>query len=391
LRIGFQIEHLDPARGGAETYVYRLTEDLLAAGHEVHLFAGNFGKVPPGAYSHRILRRGLTRWERDLLFARAAETAVRHERLDVTVAVDLMYGADVLHPHGGTFLGNRRQNLLLLPNAYLRSLKGAFDAVNPRLRARLAIEAQQYAAEPPPEVVAVSNMVRRDVAEFYGVSDDRLHLIYNGVDVDRFSPGARLAKREEARQAWGLRPGQTCFLLVAHNFRLKGLVQLIEAAAVLDADPADWRILVVGRANPRPYQRRARRLGCLGRFLFAGAAADILPAYAAADAYVHPTWYDPCSLVVLEAMAGGLPVVTTRFNGASELMLDGREGFLLDTPRNTAALAGAMRALLDGGRRAEMGQAARATAEQYPLSRNFAQMIAVLERACARRRKEAAS
>jgi UDP-glucose:(heptosyl)LPS alpha-1,3-glucosyltransferase len=390
LRIGFQIEHLDPARGGAETYVYRFAEELLAAGHEVHLFAADFGKVPPGAFSHRIMRRGLSRWGRDLRLARAAERAVRRERLDVTVAVGHTYGADVLHPHGGTLRGGRRQALRLVRRPALRALKAAFDALNPRVRSRLSIEARQFAEEPPPEVVAVSRMVWRDVQEFYGVPDDRLHLVYNGVDLERFSPAACLSKRQEARAAMRIEWGETCFLLVAHNFRLKGVRELIEAAAALHRR-TPWRVIVVGKGDPRPYERLARRLGCRDRFSFPGPAADVLPAYAAADAYVHPTWYDPCSLVVLEALACGLPVVTTAFNGAAELIEDGRDGFVLDTPRNAAALVGAMEALLDARRRAEMGRAARAAAQQCSLGRNLRQMTAVLERACARREKEGAS
>jgi UDP-glucose:(heptosyl)LPS alpha-1,3-glucosyltransferase len=178
--------------------------------------------------------------------------------------------------------------------------------------------------------------------------------------------------------------------LVAHNFRLKGVRELIEAAAALHRR-TPWRVIVVGKGDARPYERLARQLGCRDRFSFPGPAADVLPAYAAADAYVHPTWYDPCSLVVLEALACGLPVVTTAFNGAAELIEDGRDGFLLDTPRNAPALAGAMEALLDVGQRAAMGRAARATAEQFSLSRNLRQMVAVLERACARKEKEGAS
>ena len=112
---------------------------------------------------------------------------------------------------------------------------------------------------------------------------------------------------------------------------------------------------------------------------------DVVPAYAAADVYVQPTWYDPCSLVVLEALACGRPVITTRFNGASELMEDGREGLILDTPADIDALAEAMRELLDADLRRRMGRAARETAELHPIERNFEEMMAVFEEAAARK------
>jgi len=224
--------------------------------------------------------------------------------------------------------------------------------------------------------------------EFYRVPDERLHLVYNGVDVKHFSPEACRSRRDEARNRLGLAESETCFLLVAHNFKLKGVRELVESAGLLHGDRAGqdlWRIVVVGKGNPRPYQRLAERLGCAGRIHFVGPAADVLPAYAAADVYVHPTWYDPCSLVVLEALACGLPVITTRFNGAGELMEDGREGFVLDSPADAARLAETMERLLDPGLRGPMGEAARRAAEQYPMERNFREMLEVFTRVAGRK------
>ena len=384
MKIGFQIEHLDPARGGAETYVYRFGEQLLANGHEVHFIAASFGKSLPGAFTHRIMLRGLTRWTQDLRFARSADRAARRAKLDVVVATGRTYGANVLQPHGGTFRGSHRQNILRLGGVTAKGLKRAFDAVNPRVIMQCAIEGAQYAADPPPQVVALSQMVRADMKQFYNVPDERLHVIYNGVDLDRFDPKVCAAKREEARRALGLQDAQTCFLLVGHNFRLKGLRELVKSAARLKETDGAWRVVVVGKGNPRPYQRLTRSLGCGEWFVFPGAAADILPLYGASDVCVLPTWYDPCSLVTLEALACGRPVITTRFNGAAELMEDGREGFLLSSPAGTVPLAHAMEQMLDADVRAAMGQAARRTAEEHPLARNFREMMAVFEAAAAR-------
>ena len=384
MKIGFQIERLDPARGGAETYVHRFAQTLLAAGHEVHLLAEDFISAPSGAVTHIVLRRGLTRSERDWRFARACGRAARRAGLDVVVAVGRTFGANVLQPHGGTLGGSRRQNLAMIRNAAFRGLKRAFDWLNPRLRTQRWIEARQYAAFPPPEVVAISGMVQRDMQQFHHVPDERLHLVYNGVDLERFSPAACAAQRAEARRTWGLADDETCFLIVAHNFRLKGVRELVEAAARLDRI-RPWRVVVIGRARPGPYLAHAEHLGCANRFLFPGAMRDVTAAYAASDIYVQPTWYDPCSLVVLEALACGRPVITTRFNGACELMEDGREGLLLDSPAEIDRLTEAMRHLLDADRRAAMGRAARQTAEQHSLQRNFREMMAVFERALARK------
>jgi UDP-glucose:(heptosyl)LPS alpha-1,3-glucosyltransferase len=384
VKIGFQIERLDRARGGAETYVHRFAQALLAVGHEVHLFAEDFVSAPQGAITHIVMRQGLTRAESDWRFARASGRAARRANLDVVVAVGRTFGANVLQPHGGSLWASRRQNLRLIRNPFLRGGKRVFDWFNPRIRTQGLIEARQYAAFPPPEVVAISRMVQRDIRQFHHVPDERLHVVYNGVDLERFQPAACKARRAEARRAWNLADGETCFLIVAHNFRLKGVRELIEAAAWLDRKKS-WRVVVVGKGRAWRYQARAEELGCSDRVVFAGPMDDVVAAYAASDVYVQPTWYDPCSLVVLEALACGRPVITTRLNGASELMEDGREGLVLDTPAEVERLADAMSRLMDGDRRAAMGRAARETAEQHSLERNFRQMMAVFEQAVARK------
>jgi UDP-glucose:(heptosyl)LPS alpha-1,3-glucosyltransferase len=102
---------------------------------------------------------------------------------------------------------------------------------------------------------------------------------------------------------------------------------------------------------------------------------DAIPSYAAADVFIHPTWYDPCSLVTLEASASGLPVVTTRFNGASEMMRDGAEGFILDDPADVPQLAGRMRELLHPALRARQGAAGRALAMEHTFEQQTKQFL----------------
>lgn len=140
--------------------------------------------------------------------------------------------------------------------------------------------------------------------------------VYNGVDIERFSPARCESLRSAQRIAWGISGAETVFLLVAHNFALKGVRELIAAFATVARKDSNAHLVIAGKDRPGRYRRQADILGCGDRVQFVGAIADSLAAYAAADAYVHPTYYDPCSLTVLEALACGLPVITTEFNGA---------------------------------------------------------------------------
>jgi UDP-glucose:(heptosyl)LPS alpha-1,3-glucosyltransferase len=107
--------------------------------------------------------------------------------------------------------------------------------------------------------------------------------------------------------------------------------------------------------------------------------SDPCPFYAAADVYVHPTWYDPCSLTVIEALAGGIPVITTRFNGASEFLTEGQEGFVIADPADTVALAEKMRVLLDPELRFTMGADARRLAIKHTFEQQTAEFLSLYD------------
>ena len=147
----------------------------------------------------------------------------------------------------------------------------------------------------------------------------------------------------------------------------------------------DVRLVIVGGKHIDSWRRYVARLGLSGQVVFAGRVDDPLPYYAAADCYVHPTYYDPCSLVVLEAAACGLPLITSRYNGASEMFRDGEDVLLVDDPADDAELAGAMRTLLDDAARRRLGAAARATILQHSFQRNVDQILEIYQEILDRR------
>lgn len=370
MRIGFETELFDPARGGTEVYVSRFARQMLAAGHEVHLFSGDFREPPAGARLHRVTP----------YHPAALQAAIAAAGLDVVVGTGRRPGMNVFQPHGGTFLGSRRQNLALIRNPILRRLQAWFNSVNPKCRAAIRLEREQYVQQHPrPLFVAISQHVRDDMRRDYQVPDDRLHVVYHGVDTEQFSPVQRAAQRDEMRRAWGIGPETVCYLLVAHNFRLKGARELIEAAGRIRRERRDFAVVIVGKGKPGPFQRLARRLGCGNVVRCPGPLREVERAYAAADVYVQPAWYEPFGLVVLEALACGLPVIASRFTGAAELMTEGVEGHIVDTPADTATLAARMLDLFDAGHRARMGSRARALAERHTQQHHFNAMMKVFE------------
>jgi UDP-glucose:(heptosyl)LPS alpha-1,3-glucosyltransferase len=224
----------------------------------------------------------------------------------------------------------------------------------------------------------LSNFVAEDLRRLHGVADDRIRIVPNGVDTERFSPVHRAKYRLEMRQTLGIDKGTITALFVAQSFRLKGIDVLLRCMALLNAAQSPVHLVVVGGKKLSYWRRRAVRLGLQETVSFVGPQPDPVPYYAAADLLVHPTYYDPCSLVLLEAAASGLPLVTTQdFNGVAEMITDGVEGFLLSDPDASGELASRIHSLADGRLRTTMGDAARRFALRCPFDRKVDQLLDV--------------
>lgn len=380
MKIGLVLDCYDPRRGGVEQWTHQFANQLLHAGHEVHVVARSFavGAAAPELECHAI-DCGASRAR----FAAAAEATLRRLNLDVVHDTGCGTYADVFQPHGGSRVAAFEQNLALMP-AWQRPWKRAFARWLPRYREFAALSKRQYARDGR-IVLALSRMVAADLNRFHGVPLEQQRIIYNGVDTVRFSPARCEEYRDVVRERLGLLD-EVLLLIVAHNFRLKGVPTLLEAAAQLNRAGLPIHVAIAGGKRVEPYASKAFRLGLGECTTFLGSIDDVVPYYAAADIYVQPTFYDPCSLVVLEALASGLPVVTTRHNGAGELITPGREGEILANPEDAEALATALTPLIASQeRRQSMGEAARRLASHHTLEKNCQQITAVYEQIAARK------
>jgi UDP-glucose:(heptosyl)LPS alpha-1,3-glucosyltransferase len=385
MNIAFCYESVLPSRGGCETYIAVLARRLVADGHAVHLYARRWDEaaLPAGMHYHHVALPRCPRFLKPWFFGAACRRLLRGARHQVSVGFDKIIGMDVLYPQGGLYAATADYNLHKYRSPLTRGLVRFFKAIDPAHRSFLALERRQFTVEEPPLVVAISDMVRRHFQEYYALSSDHVRLVRLATDPDRFDEHDRPRRRLEWRQKWGLEPQQTVALFAGINYRLKGLEPLLRALVRM---PPTFRLLVAGNPDTAPFVRLARRLGVAERVRFLGYVGEMRNAYFAADFFVHPTFYDPCSHVVLEALACGLPVITTRRNGASELLQPPREGCVLDDPHDLDRLAGAMTQLLDPSRRAACAQAARRAGSQWTFEHHYRQMLIVFAEAAARKR-----
>ncbi len=201
-------------------------------------------------------------------------------------------------------------------------------------------------------------MVKRHLEEFHHVPRQQIHVVPNAIDPKRLAVSQPGAVRCAFRNRLGLEPGDLAGLFVGHNFALKGLKPL-DRGPGRPPEPKSERagrfiLLVCGSGEPGPFRRLARRLGLKDTVHFLGFYPDVETCYWSSDFFVQPTYYDPCSLVVLEALACGLPVITTAQNGASELMTDGVEGYVLTAPDAQGELIAALDHMADDRHRRAM-------------------------------------
>ncbi|MBM4069564.1 MAG: glycosyltransferase family 4 protein [Planctomycetes bacterium] len=392
MNFAFCHEHVKPARGGCETYIADLARRLLADRHEVHLYACRWdvAALPAGIRYHRLPRVPGPRFLRPWRFSRRCHEALANARHDLTIGFDKTWGLDVLFPQGGlhaaTVEHNRDKHRGRLGRVLAR-LGKTFDLGHwsfSRLERRQYLEAQR------PLIVVNSRMVQRHFQRYYGIAEDSVHVVHSAIHPERFQQPDRPRHRVDWRHRHGLAPTETVALFVARNYRLKGLEPLLLAVQRLTRRAefrrsSGFRLVVAGSSRTREFRRMALSLGIDKHVRFLGNCDDITGGFFAADFLVHPTFYDPCSLVVLEGLACGLPVITTRQNGATELLRPLQEGYVIDTPHDTNHLAWCMAQLLDPSRRLVCSQAARQTAARWTFEQHYQRLMHILQPAATRR------
>jgi UDP-glucose:(heptosyl)LPS alpha-1,3-glucosyltransferase len=336
---------------------------------------------------HRMNLSTGPRFLRPWRFGAECERALTNHSHDVTIGFDKTWGQDILYPQGGLHAASAAHNLLKYPDTFSRSLAAVGKWLDPAAWSFARLERKQYLGPKQPLVIVNSRMVQRHFEQYYGISTESVRIVRSAIDPLRFAADDRLKRRHNERESWGISPDETVGLFVAMNYRLKGLMPLLNAFALTSREKSS-RLVVVGQAKTGRYRQRAHELGITDRVVFLGHRSDPKDCYFAADYLVHPTFYDPCSLVALEALACGLPVITTCYNGASELLSPPLDGIVIDDPHNAPTLAEAMNRMLDRGYLREASTAARLTGTKWTFEHHYRALLDVF--AEARKLKQAA-
>ena len=386
MRIALSIDTFSRTKGGAEQYLVDLAQRLFHHGHEVHIFASQWDEKGDGLSFHRVPVIPFPKSLRFASFAINNARSIRKGRFDIALGLGNTLGANVLQPHGGVHWIWFWRSLRAYENPVLRGIKLMGRLLSAKQWVSGLIEEVPYRRQCCPRIIAISQMVRDDIIRHYRVPSERVTLIYNGVDLERFHPENRRRYREGIRKSLGIAE-ELVVLFVSNNHRMKGLSCLIRALARIKdkGEGRPFKLLVLGRGSVNRYLHVGPRLGFDEGILSVQGTPYPERYYGAADFLVHPTFYDACSLAVFEALASGLPVITTKSNGAGGIITDGKEGFVVDDPRDISTLADRIHCFFDDRTREASSRAARELAERYPMERNFQEMLEVFQEVAAQK------
>ena len=353
--------------GGAEAYLKRLADGIVKAGHGVLLVTTN--EWPEDQWPFGSVKRlgGST----VIGFAHELEQIRPQLQCDVLFSLERVWSSDVYRAGDGVhraWLARRRK--------FEVPLKQFVRAASWKHCDLLQLDGSLFEKRKAGRVIVASQMVANEIIDHYGYPANKIDLVPNGIPLDRFrfNPGLRERSRSELK----LEHDQIGLLFAGSGWERKGLLFAIEAMAL--CKNRKMRLLVAGRGDARQYKTTRLRFWREDPVQFLDEVADLVPVYAAADIFILPTIYDPFSNACLEALASGLPVITTRSNGFSEIIEDGVHGSIVDNPANLVGLRDAIGFWSDPSRRDAARLANTMRASQFDISKNVAQTLEILTR-----------
>jgi len=350
MKVAIIIERYDISLGGAEWLVFELASALSQLGVEVDILAAQGDSN--AANVHILYQAGHSKRISLASFAKLISNYIGRNHYDIIHSVIPLTFADVYQPPGGSFAETIIRNAASYRNKLVFSYKKATAFTNWRRTEMLRAEKKLCRNPNGPVIAALSNYVKDQFINHYTLESERIALVPNGVKVDNKvdAESAKKLKTQIIQQlAIEISANPVFLLFGANNFRLKGLNVLMEAIAILDKSqtPRTPYLLVAGSGKINKFRSLAEKLNLDKKIVFLGHLPNIQNAMSISDVAVLPTFYDPCSRYILEALAACKPVITTKFNGASDFFVNNRHGKVIDTPENIDALAEAIRYFTD--------------------------------------------
>lgn len=371
MKIALVMKDYDEGKGGAERYLVAMAQQLAGHGISVDLIVNKCkGNSPEGIGVRKV--KAITRSSvlRPWSFNRAVQQFLKSNSYDLVYGLTQIYPQDVYRAGGGL-----EHEWLRI--RYPKWWQQIFNRLRPKIALRLYMENQIFKAGNFKKIITNSLLCKYQILGRYQIAPEDIVVVYNGLNRKEFSLEVKELYRERIRKELGISSEDKVILFVSNNWKRKGLRELLAALAEIN-DPA-LRLLVLGRGNKNKFGSFCRKLQISSRVIFAGVTDRPWEYYGAGDLLVLPTYYDPCANVCLEALACGLPVVTTRMNGASELIQTGLNGWIVEDPKDIQNLVNKIKLALCNNDLVQKREQIAVSCQKFTLEKNVTETLTVLE------------
>ena len=357
--------------GGIERHTYELVKKI-SADHEIHIFSNRienkdnlkiiWHKIP--AVNFSILKSPSFVLLNSLMLRMEKFDIIYNNGCGATLVQDVITSASC---HRAWMEETKKEGL-----------KKHF--LNPLHYWTVFIESLNYKNGNYRKVIAISNFIKKHLINYHQIPEDRITVIYHGVNLDEFNPQRKEESGSSIRKKYSLSPDDTVLLFVGNEFKRKGLKFVFEAMKILNN--SNLKLLVAGNGEIKAFKALANELGILNNIIFTGYCSDISMLFAASDIFVFPSTFDAFGLVVLEAMASGIPAIVSGSTGASEIIDSGSDGFVVDY-NDSKMLSDIIKKLIENREfMTIIGKSARKKAEKYSWDLVAKKTLEVFEDVC---------
>jgi UDP-glucose:(heptosyl)LPS alpha-1,3-glucosyltransferase len=367
--------------GGVERYIYAFCQRLIAQGHEVHYFCHFWDEEPVGIQFYKIpyVFKPI-RWAKVLAFDKLTERAIaRHGPFDIIHGFTKTSHQDIYTDGSGCLEDFQAYSL---GRSAVRRFIGR---LTPHQQVVLAVERARFSRGNCKRIITMSKLVRDQICKRYGLTHAEVEVVYNGIDLDRFHPRNIDLHRLAVRRELGLADNVPVVLFVANDYGRKGLGTLLRALRRLP----EAVCLVIGKERSQRkagFVKLAAELAILERIQWLDVRPDIERYFAASDLFCLPTYFDAFGMVVLEAMATGIPAIVSAAAGAGEVVIEGQTGSVLQDPEDDEALRRLMAPFMDLEHAGKAGQRAREESKRYSWDNHFKKILGIYDEVSGMRR-----
>jgi UDP-glucose:(heptosyl)LPS alpha-1,3-glucosyltransferase len=339
--------------GGAEQFVSELTERLsVHKEYEFHVFANRWQTSSASIIFHKVPIVSFPKFLTTISFAYFVRRQLQENIFSLVHSHERIFAADIFTLHG-------------IPHRYWvhnvrRKKMSLYDLATAWVEKKLVREGKCK------KFIAVSNLTKDIFLQEYNIDPEKVAVIHPGVNLDDYKTKDKELCRAQVRKEYGFSSGELIILFASMNFEIKGLDAIMLSLAKLKAKQHSFKLLVAGKGNVRKYTQMAREADIADDVVFTGMLSKekLIRLYLASDMYIMLSKFDTFGMVVLEAMAAGLPVIISSHVGAKDIVQEGENGFIITDTSDADCIASKIGLLLNENIRRPLAEAAYHTAAQ---------------------------